>query len=198
MTSLKNDVVVGMFRSLGSCSVQYCAACVDIVSLTSRRMIVLLLSLVRTELFKFSRLLDCSVFVGWLEPLVGRIAENPANVVCPVIDTISDDTFEIQWSSYPAVGGFSWDLQVRARPSNISSTLHTWDDLTLYQLPYYFSTNELFFCFLVSSHHQRTACTYIGSHFYIYSIVRKELKGCYALFLASGRTELVDQNEQQF
>lgn len=88
----------------------YCAACVDVVVDFSSD--VLLLSVSCPNWSLTSALLAWSVFLGWLEPLVGRIAENPANVVCPVIDTIGDDTFEIQWSSYPAVGGFSWDLQV--------------------------------------------------------------------------------------
>jgi polypeptide N-acetylgalactosaminyltransferase len=46
---------------------------------------------------------------GWLEPLLSRIAENPTNVACPVIDSISDTTFQYQWvkNSIP-IGGFDW------------------------------------------------------------------------------------------
>ena len=35
----------------------------------------------------------CEVTEGWLLPLLTRIAENPANVVCPVINAINPDTF---------------------------------------------------------------------------------------------------------
>jgi polypeptide N-acetylgalactosaminyltransferase len=49
---------------------------------------------------------------GWLEPLLDRIAKDSTNVVCPVIDTINDQTFEFHFgdSSAVQVGGFSWDL----------------------------------------------------------------------------------------
>jgi len=48
---------------------------------------------------------------GWLEPLLDRIARDPSNVVCPVIDVINDETLAYQGSSYFAVGGFDWNLQ---------------------------------------------------------------------------------------
>ena len=35
----------------------------------------------------------CEVTEGWLLPLLHRIAENPSNVVCPVINAINPDTF---------------------------------------------------------------------------------------------------------
>ena len=35
----------------------------------------------------------CEVTEGWLVPLLQRIAENPSNVVCPVINAINPDTF---------------------------------------------------------------------------------------------------------
>ena len=35
----------------------------------------------------------CEVTEGWLLPLLHRIAENPINVVCPVINAINPDTF---------------------------------------------------------------------------------------------------------
>ena len=35
----------------------------------------------------------CEVTEGWLVPLLSRIAENPTNVVCPVINAIDPDTF---------------------------------------------------------------------------------------------------------
>lgn len=52
--------------------------------------------------------------VGWLEPLLSPIAKDPRTVVCPVIDVLSDDTFEYHYrdSSGVNVGGFDWNLQV--------------------------------------------------------------------------------------
>ena len=48
----------------------------------------------------------CECAEGWLEPLLDKIARDPTNVVCPVIDIINDDTLANQKSSYLAVGGF--------------------------------------------------------------------------------------------
>lgn len=48
--------------------------------------------------------------MGWLEPLLESIRESPSNVVCPVIDVISDKTLEYS-SGNPysfQVGGFTW------------------------------------------------------------------------------------------
>ena len=52
--------------------------------------------------------------IGWLEPLLDRIAVDPTTVVCPVIDVIDDDTLEFHYrdSSGVNVGGFDWNLQV--------------------------------------------------------------------------------------
>lgn len=54
----------------------------------------------------------CECTEGWLEPLLDRIARNPTTVVCPVIDSISDDTLQYFYSGVKGVnvGGFSWDL----------------------------------------------------------------------------------------
>lgn len=55
-----------------------------------------------------------SFFVsGWLEPLLGRIAENKTNVVTPVIDVIDDETLRYQYSGAKStsIGGFDWNLQ---------------------------------------------------------------------------------------
>ena len=51
--------------------------------------------------------------LGWLEPLLDRIARDPTTVVCPVIDVIDDTTLEYHWhdSSGVNVGGFDWNLQ---------------------------------------------------------------------------------------
>jgi len=52
----------------------------------------------------------CECSEGWLEPLLDRIARNKTNVVCPVIDIISDESLQYQKSTYLAVGGFDWNL----------------------------------------------------------------------------------------
>lgn len=43
---------------------------------------------------------------GWLEPLLTEIKKNRKAVVCPVIDVISDDTFEYLTGSEMTYGGF--------------------------------------------------------------------------------------------
>lgn len=55
----------------------------------------------------------CECTVGWLEPLLDRIARNSTTVVCPVIDVIDDTTMEYHWhdSGGVNVGGFDWNLQ---------------------------------------------------------------------------------------
>ena len=35
--------------------------------------------------------------IGWLEPMLHRIAEDSRNVVCPVINGINADTFKYQF-----------------------------------------------------------------------------------------------------
>lgn len=55
----------------------------------------------------------CECTIGWLEPLLSRVKENPKRVVCPVIDIVSDDnfgyvkSFELHW------GAFNWQLHFR-------------------------------------------------------------------------------------
>ena len=56
----------------------------------------------------------CECAEGWLEPLLTRIYEDRTAVVCPVIDVISDKTFEYHYkgdASAISVGGFDWNLQ---------------------------------------------------------------------------------------
>lgn len=56
----------------------------------------------------------CECAEGWLEPLLARIHEDPRAVVCPVIDVISDKTFEYHYkgdANAVSVGGFDWNLQ---------------------------------------------------------------------------------------
>lgn len=55
----------------------------------------------------------CECTEGWLEPLLSRIAEDKSTVVCPIIDVISDDTFEYIPASDMTWGGFNWKLNFR-------------------------------------------------------------------------------------
>lgn len=54
-----------------------------------------------------------SILEGWLEPLLARIAADRKTVVCPIIDVISDDTFEYITASDMTWGGFNWKLNFR-------------------------------------------------------------------------------------
>ncbi|EHB15400.1 Polypeptide N-acetylgalactosaminyltransferase 1 [Heterocephalus glaber] len=55
----------------------------------------------------------CECTVGWLEPLLTRIKQDRRTVVCPIIDVISDDTFECMAGSDMTYGGFNWKLNFR-------------------------------------------------------------------------------------
>lgn len=55
----------------------------------------------------------CECTEGWLEPLLHEIALNRKAVVCPIIDVISDDTFEYVPASHMTWGGFNWKLSFR-------------------------------------------------------------------------------------
>ncbi|XP_065340037.1 polypeptide N-acetylgalactosaminyltransferase 5 isoform X1 [Cloeon dipterum] len=55
----------------------------------------------------------CECTEGWLEPLLARIAENRKTVACPIIDVISDDSFEYITASDMTWGGFNWKLNFR-------------------------------------------------------------------------------------
>ncbi|GBM90764.1 Putative polypeptide N-acetylgalactosaminyltransferase 9 [Araneus ventricosus] len=68
---------------------------------------------------------------GWLEPLMHRIYQDPTNVVCPVIDVISDDTFQYHYRDSRGlnVGGFDWNLQFNWHPvpdRENKRRKHTW------------------------------------------------------------------------
>ncbi|CAD6188247.1 unnamed protein product [Caenorhabditis auriculariae] len=62
--------------------------------------------------------LDAHVEVteGWLEPLLERVAKDRKRVVAPIIDVISDDTFEYVTASDTTWGGFNWHLNFRWYP----------------------------------------------------------------------------------
>lgn len=55
----------------------------------------------------------CECTEGWLEPLLARVAENRKTVVCPIIDVISDESFEYVTASDMTWGGFNWKLNFR-------------------------------------------------------------------------------------
>ncbi|XP_017782077.1 PREDICTED: polypeptide N-acetylgalactosaminyltransferase 5 isoform X2 [Nicrophorus vespilloides] len=55
----------------------------------------------------------CECTEGWLEPLLARIVEDRKTVVCPIIDVISDETFEYISASDMTWGGFNWKLNFR-------------------------------------------------------------------------------------
>jgi polypeptide N-acetylgalactosaminyltransferase len=54
----------------------------------------------------------CEATEGWLEPLIDPIARNPNVSTVPIIETISDRTFEYHSTAlkYLQVGGFNWNL----------------------------------------------------------------------------------------
>uniref|UniRef100_A0A8C0J1G7 Polypeptide N-acetylgalactosaminyltransferase n=1 Tax=Chelonoidis abingdonii TaxID=106734 RepID=A0A8C0J1G7_CHEAB len=58
----------------------------------------------------------CECTLGWLEPLLARIKKDRKTVVCPIIDVISDDTFEYMAGSDMTYGGFNWKLNFRWYP----------------------------------------------------------------------------------
>ncbi|KFM64780.1 putative polypeptide N-acetylgalactosaminyltransferase 9, partial [Stegodyphus mimosarum] len=73
----------------------------------------------------------CECTEGWLEPLLYRIYQNTTNVVCPVIDVISDDTFQYHYRDSRSlnVGGFDWNLQFNWHPvpeRENKKRKHTW------------------------------------------------------------------------
>lgn len=55
----------------------------------------------------------CECTEGWLEPLLARIVLDRRTVVCPIIDVISDETFEYVTASDQTWGGFNWKLNFR-------------------------------------------------------------------------------------
>ncbi|CAD5213353.1 unnamed protein product [Bursaphelenchus okinawaensis] len=59
----------------------------------------------------------CEANVGWLEPIVQRIKDNPTAVVCPTIDHISAQSMAYNGDpNAEAVGGFWWSLHFKWDP----------------------------------------------------------------------------------
>lgn len=60
-------------------------------------------------------IVDVNTLIGWLEPLLDRIAEDKRNVVYPQMPNIKDDTLEFRAFSARniQVGRFDWQLIFR-------------------------------------------------------------------------------------
>ena len=59
----------------------------------------------------------CECSIGWLEPLLSRIAEKESNVVMPVIDAIGDKDFRYNGVGEPFQRGiFRWRLEFGWKP----------------------------------------------------------------------------------
>lgn len=58
---------------------------------------------------------ECNI--GWLEPLLARVADNPTVLIAPQIDVINPATFEYASSGMaPMRGAFSWELDFKWIP----------------------------------------------------------------------------------
>uniref|UniRef100_A0A183C8T3 Polypeptide N-acetylgalactosaminyltransferase n=1 Tax=Globodera pallida TaxID=36090 RepID=A0A183C8T3_GLOPA len=76
------------------------------------------------------------VSIGWLEPLVERVIGDRKRVVAPIIDVISDDTFEYVTASDTTWGGFNWHLNFRWYPvPDREMNRRGWDRSTPIQTP---------------------------------------------------------------
>uniref|UniRef100_A0A7M5V2U5 Polypeptide N-acetylgalactosaminyltransferase n=1 Tax=Clytia hemisphaerica TaxID=252671 RepID=A0A7M5V2U5_9CNID len=52
----------------------------------------------------------CEVNVGWIEPLLAKVEQDPLAIASPVIDIIKTDTLEYKASSNYLKGGFDWNM----------------------------------------------------------------------------------------
>lgn len=52
----------------------------------------------------------CEASDGWYEPIAQRIKESRNTIICPTIDSISDQSIEYNGGGGMAVGGFHWTL----------------------------------------------------------------------------------------
>ncbi|CAH8438990.1 unnamed protein product [Dicrocoelium dendriticum] len=58
----------------------------------------------------------CEATTGWLEPLLLQIAEDHRRVACPIIDVISETTFEYITGSDSIWGTFDWGMSFHWTP----------------------------------------------------------------------------------
>uniref|UniRef100_A0A8D0JCV3 Polypeptide N-acetylgalactosaminyltransferase n=2 Tax=Boreoeutheria TaxID=1437010 RepID=A0A8D0JCV3_PIG len=87
----------------------------------------------------------CECTLGWLEPLLARIKEDRKTVVCPIIDVISDDTFEYMAGSDMTYGGFNWKLNFRWYPVPQREMDRRKGDRTLPVSAQYFTVKEQYY-----------------------------------------------------
>ncbi|GIY00132.1 polypeptide N-acetylgalactosaminyltransferase 5 [Caerostris darwini] len=73
----------------------------------------------------------CECSIGWLEPLLARIAEKRTRIVCPVIDIIHDETFQYVRSFELHWGAFNWELHFRWYPVGERELLNRRNDTTV-------------------------------------------------------------------
>ncbi|CAL1281311.1 unnamed protein product [Larinioides sclopetarius] len=73
----------------------------------------------------------CECSIGWLEPLLVRIAEQRTRIVCPVIDIIHDETFQYVRSFELHWGAFNWELHFRWYPVGERELLNRRNDSTV-------------------------------------------------------------------
>ncbi|OQV25407.1 putative N-acetylgalactosaminyltransferase 9 [Hypsibius exemplaris] len=52
----------------------------------------------------------CEANVGWLEPLLQRIKDNPKHMLCPNVDAINDKSMSYSLNGGSASGAFTWSL----------------------------------------------------------------------------------------
>lgn len=96
--------------------------------------------------FQVLLFLDAHVEVseGWLEPLVERVFTDRKRVVAPIIDVISDETFEYVTASDTTWGGFNWHLNFRCKLT--FSMKWVSNDFEMYvKMVYYFAINFVYF-----------------------------------------------------
>ena len=61
--------------------------------------------------------------IGWLEPLLARIAESPSGVVTPSLDRLEVNTFNYILSANGVVVTFDWELMFHWNVINASATV---------------------------------------------------------------------------
>jgi len=81
----------------------------------------------------------CEATIGWLQPLLRRIEQQPKAVVCPVIDIINDQTFAYSRSFDSHWGAINWGLSFRwfsvGRRELKRMRLRNYDQTSTYRSP---------------------------------------------------------------
>ena len=63
---------------------------------------------------------ECTI--GWIEPLISRVASNPRVIAAPVIDVIHPSSFEYKVAANNVRGGFDWQLNFRWVPQQVQNS----------------------------------------------------------------------------